>query len=213
MDSPDACDSKRKGDSDMKKTTLIYALVLLVALTAIVAIAQGRRANAPVNQPAGCMANCQAVLGLSQTQVADMSVIRKSFVDKTATLRTDLQAKMQEIAGLWAVAVPDLELIKQKAAEADQIRAKIRNQAIDARGAMLSQLIPEQRAICIKQCQTGQCRCGICDVLGMGMGMCGMVGGNAAGACPMGMGMGRGRGGAGMGMGRGCGGGSCPMGR
>lgn len=199
----------------MKRTTLIYVLVVALALTAIVAMAQGKRANVLVaNQPAGCMANCQKMLGLSQDQVAEMTRIRTSFMNDTAALRTDLQAKMKEIAGLWAVADPDLQLIKQKAAEADQVRADIRDKGIDARGAMLKVLTPAQRATCIKRCQSGQCGCGMCDGLGMGMGMCGMGGGNATGTCPMGMGMGKGRGGAGMGNGGGrgmCGGVGCPM--
>lgn len=191
----------------MKKTTLIYALVLLVALTAIMAIAQGRRGNPPANQPAGGFAMCQKMLGLSQDQVAEMTRIRTLFMDDTATLRTALQAKMKEIAGLWAVDGPDLEAIKQKAVEADQIRAGIRVKAIDAHGAMLKELMPAQRATCIKQCQGGQCGCGMCGGpgMGMGMGMGGMGGGN----CPMGMG--QGPGGAGMGMGRGCGGAGCPL--
>jgi len=206
----------------MKKTTFIYALVLLVALTAIVAVAQGRQANPPANKPVGCFATCQKVLGLSQAQIAEMTTVRTSFMNDTATLRTDLQAKMKEIAGLWAVADPDLELIKQKAAEADQIRAEIRDKGINARGAMLKVLTPAQRAACIKQCQSGQCGCGMCDRLGMGMGMCGMGCGNAAGGCPVGPGMGKGCGGAGMGNGCGgagmgnggrsmCGGAGCPV--
>ncbi len=194
----------------MKKTTLVYVLVVALALTAIVAMAQGRRANAPVaNQPAACFANCQKALGLSQDQVAEMTRIRTSFLNDTAALRTDLQAKMKETASLWAVADPDLQLIKQKAAEADQIRAEIRDKAIDARGAILKVLTPAQRTTCINRCQSGQCGCGMCDGLGMGMGMCGIGGVNAAGSCPMGIG--RGRGGAGMGMGRGCGGAGCPL--
>jgi len=194
----------------MKRTTLIYVLVLLVALTAIVAMAQGRRANPPANQLAGCPATCQTALGLSQAQIAEMTRLRTTFMDDTAALRSDLQAKMKEIAELWAVADPDLQLIKQKAAEADQIRADIRDKAIDTRGAVLKVLTPEQRATCIKRCQSGQCGCGMCGGLGMGMGMCGIGGGNAAGLCPQGMG--RGWGGAGMGMGRGMGRGMGPTG-
>jgi Spy/CpxP family protein refolding chaperone len=194
----------------VKRTTLIYALVLLVALTAIVAVAQGRRANAPVNQPSGCFATCQKALGLSQSQVDEMTGLRTAFVNDTATLRADLQAKMKEIADLWLVADPDLQLIKQKAAEADQIRAEIRDKAIDTRGAVLKVLTPEQRATCIKRCQSGQCGCGMCGGLGMGMGMCGM---NGAGCMGMGgQGMGRGCGGTGMGMGRGMGRGMGPTG-
>jgi len=196
----------------MKRTTLIYALVLLVALTAIVAVAQGRRANAPVNQPAGCFATCQKALGLSQSQVDEMTRLRTASVNDTATLRTDLQAKMKEIADLWLVADPDLQLIKQKAAEADQIGAEIRDKAIDTRGAVLKVLTPDQRTACIKRCQSGQCGCGMCGGLGMGMGMCGMGWGNAAGTCPLGPGIGRGRGGVGMGMGRGMGRGMGPTG-
>ena len=197
----------------MKKTALIYALVLLVAMTAIVAMAQGKRGNTPANQPGGCFVNCQKVLGLSQDQVAEMTRIRTAFTNDTAGLRTDLQAKMKETSALWAVEDPDLQAIKQKAAEADQIRAEIRDKAIDARGAILKQLTPAQRAKCIQQCQSGQCGCGMCGGPGMGMGLCGMGGGNAAGTCPMGTGMGKGCGGAGMGMGGGrgtCGGAGCP---
>ena len=198
----------------MKRTTLIYALVLLVALTAITAMAQGRRANRPVNQPDGCFANCQKVLGLSQDQIAEMTKIKTAFVNDTATLRADMPVKMKEIAGLWTVDDPDLQLIKQKAAQADEIRAEIRDKAIDARGAIFKVLTPVQRTTCIKRCQSGECGCGLCGGPGMGMGMCGMTCGNAAGTCLPGMGMGKGSGGAGMGMGGGCGmcgGAGCPI--
>jgi len=187
----------------MKRTILIYVLITLLALTTVVATAQGMRAR---NQLAGPMMNCQKALGLSRTQIAEMTKVRTAFMNETATLRTDLQARMKEIAGLWAAKSPDLRLIKQEAAGADRIRAEIRDKAIDTRGAILKVLTPAQRTKCIKRCQSGQCgcgMCGMCDGLGMGMGMSGMGGGNAAGTCPMGMGMGRGRGGAGMGMGRG----------
>jgi Spy/CpxP family protein refolding chaperone len=192
----------------MKRTTLIYAVVLVLALTAIVAVAQGRRANPPANQPAGCFANCQKMLGLSQNQVAEMTKLRTSFLNDTADLRTDMQAKIKQMADLWAVDDPNLGDIKAVAAQADTLNAEIRDKCIDTRGAMLKQLTKDQRAKCLKLCQTGQCCCGMCGVSGTGMGLCGMGCGNAAGTCPMGMGMGRGRGGAGMGMGRGAG---CPM--
>jgi len=192
----------------MKRTALIYALVLLVALTAIAAVARGRQGTPATNQSAGCFATCQKALGLSQNQVAQMTGIRTQFTNDTASMRTDLQAKAKEIASLWAVADPDLQLIKQRSAEADQIRSEIRDRAIDARGAILKVLTPTQRAACIKQCQSGACGCGMCCGLGAGMGMCGTGCGNATGTCPQGMGMGRGRGGAGMGM---CGGAGCPM--
>jgi len=187
----------------MKKISLAYALVMLLALTAIMAIAQGPQATKAMN----CSAACQKTLGLSQDQVAEMTRIRTAFMNDTSTLRTDLQAKMKEIAALWAAEDPNLSLIKQKYAEADQIRAEIRDRSIDTRGAILKVLTPAQRANCIKMCQGGQCDCGMCCGLGMGMGMCG---GNS-GTCPMGMGKGKG-GGMGMGGGRGgCGGGVCPM--
>ena len=200
----------------MKKTTLIYALVALLVLSAIVAMAQGRRAAVQPNQAAApCFANCQKALGLTQAQVAEMTSLKTACMNETAGLRADLQAKMKEIAGLWAVADPDLTLIKQKAAEADLIRAEIREKCIDTCGAVLKVLTPKQRAKCIKLCQTGQCGgCGMCCGLGMGMGMCGMGAGNAAGVCPLGNGPGRG---AGMGLGAGRGGccgwsnGNCPL--
>ncbi len=206
----------------MKRMTLVYVLVAAMAAMAIMAVAQGP-GNRPGGGPGMCSAECQKALGLSQTQVADMAKIRKAFMDDTATLRADLQAKMQEIAGLWKVANPDLGLIKQRAAEADLIRAQIRDKAIDMRGAVLGVLTPEQRAKCLERCQSGQCgQCG-CGACGMGMGMCGMGPGGMGQGCMgggcgmMGPGAGMGpkkSGGQGMGPGAGpgsCGGGVCPL--
>ena len=179
----------------MKKTTLIYALVALLVLSAIIAMAAGRRANQQPNQAAGCFVNCQKALGLTQAQVAEMTRLKTACMNETAGLRADLQAKMKEMAGLWAVVDPDLTLIKQEAAKGDLIRAEIRDKCIDTCGAVLKVLTPDQRAKCIKLCQTGKCGgCGMCCGLGMGMGMCGMGAGNAAGACPMGKGGGLGAG-------------------
>lgn len=169
----------------MKRTTLIYALVALLVLSAIVAVAAGRRANVQPNQAASRFANCQVALGLTQAQVAEMTKLKTACMDATSGLRTELQAKMKEIAGLWAAIDPDLTLIKQKATEADMIRAEIREKCIDTCGAILKVLTPEQRAKCIKMCQAGQCGGGgMCGGMDMGMGMCGMGAGNAAGACP-----------------------------
>lgn len=197
----------------MKKNMLIYAVTLLVVITAISAFAQGRKGNSAVNKPTTCPANCQKMLDLSSDQIVEMTRIRTAFTNDTASLRTELQTKMREIAALWAVNDPDLQLIKQKSADADAIRAEIRDKAIDARGAILKVLTPAQRAKCIQCCQNGNCACGLCGGLGMGLGpgSCGMGAGNAAGTCPMGTNAGKGRGGAGMGMGGQGMCGNCPM--
>jgi len=205
----------------MNRKMLIIALAALIVLTAIVAVAQGRRANAPAAQPLSCAARCQQVLNLTADQIAARTRIQTALANDTASLRADLQAKMKQIAALWAAQEPNTDQIKQLAAQADQIRAEIRDKAIDARAAWLNELTPAQRATCIQNCQSGQCGCGMCGGCGMGMGMgCGAFGAAAGtGVCPMGagrgygMGMGQGRGccGMGMGMGRGPAGAGCPL--
>lgn len=195
----------------MKRTVLIYALVLLMALMAVIAVAQCRLGTGPAGQPAGCAVRCQTALGLSQNQVAEMTKLRTAFANDTADLMKALQAKMKEAADLWLVADPDLQTIKQKAAEADQIRAEIRDKAIDTRGACMKILTPDQRTKCAKLCQSGQCGCGMCGMgcgPGMGMGACGMGPGAGLGAGQQGMGAGQGRGMCG---GRGPAGAGCPL--
>ncbi len=191
----------------MKRTILIYALVLLVALMAVVAVAQGKRGN-PAG-PGGCAVMCQQMLNLSPGQVAEMKEIRAALARDVAPMQADLQAKMKEIAAQWAVAVPNVGEIKRLSDEADQIRAAIRNKAIDAKAACIAQLTPEQRAKCLEQCARAgaPCCCAMCA--GCGIGAC-CVGGPNAAMCPLGPGKGPGCG-MGMGPGRGPAGAGCPL--
>jgi Spy/CpxP family protein refolding chaperone len=173
----------------MKKIAIIGVLLLALAVIVGGVMAQGRgKGPGPgmgqgMNQPM----NCQQYLGLNQAQVAEMQRLNTAFQNDTADLRTQLQTKQQEMAQLWAAADPSLRRIKAKAGEMDQIRARIRDRAIDLHYTIVTQVLtPEQRAKCAECCKSGQC--------GMGCGM-------GAGVCPMGPGAGMGPGACGMGMG------------
>lgn len=183
----------------MKRNILIFVLVALVALAAVMAIAQGKGGKCAV-KPGGCAAMCQQTLGLAPEQVAAIGEVRAALANDIAAPKADLQAKMKEVAAAWAVEEPDLMEIKRLAAEADQIRAVIRDRSIDAKGAVIRILTPEQRAKCLKNCQSiGACKCVNCACVacncGAGMGACGMgccfLSGDAKG-CPMAVGKGNG---------------------
>lgn len=184
----------------MSKKTLIYALVLLLALSATAALAQGRAGKQQQGPPAGAPLACQTTLGLSQAQVDQIAGIRNTCMNDTAQLRTDLQARMREISQLQAQPHPDVTLINQKTAEANQIRAQIRERCAGAQAAVQNVLTPEQRAKC------AQYGCGAGAGIGgpgLGRGPCGAGLGKGAGACIAGQGMGKGPCGAGMAQGKG----------
>ena len=163
----------------MRRNTLIYALVLLVALSAVAAMAQGRGGKQQQGPPATAPLACQATLGLSQAQMDQIAGIRNANMNETAALRTELQARMREIAGLRAQANPDQALINQKTAEAEQLRTQLRDQTARSQAAVQNVLTPEQRAKC------AQYGCGA------GAG----IGGPALGRGPCGAGLGQGAGG------------------
>ncbi len=207
----------------MSKKTLIYALVLLVALSAVAAMAQGRAGKQQQGPPAGAPLACQTALGLSQAQIDQIAGIRNACMNDTADLRADLQARMREIAQLQAQPHPNVALINQKTAEANQIRAQVSERCAGAQAAVQNVLTPEQRAKCAQYgCGTGAgiggpalgrgpCGAGLGQGAGaciagqgMGKGPCcaGMAQGKGKGACGAGQGMGRGPCGAGQGAGR-----------
>lgn len=189
----------------MKRMLVIGLLILALAvIVGSVMAQQGRGMGPRMGQGPNQQMNCQQYLGLNQTQVAEMQRLNTAFQNDTAALRTQLQTKQQEMAQLWTAQNPDLRRIKAKAGEMDQIRARIRDRAIDLHYTIVTRVLtPEQRAKCAECCRSGQCGMGC----GMGMGMCPMGGqgmGPGAGACQMG--------GPGMGPGAGMGPGGCKMG-
>lgn len=204
----------------MKKIAIIGVLILALAVIVGGVMAQQGRGMGPrlgqgPNQPM----NCQQYLNLNQAQMAEMQRLHAAFANDTAGLRTRLQSKQQEMAALWGAQNPDLGAIKAKAAEMDQVRAQIRDRAIDLHYAVVTQVLtPEQRAKCAECCRSGKCGmgCGMAEgacpmgACGMGMGPGagnGPMGCGATGACPAGRpGMGRGAG-----MGAGPNGAGCPM--
>ena len=173
----------------MKRTVFVCAMILLLALVVVGGMAQGRCGGKGPGMAAGNPGmTCQSILGLTQAQLDEIAKLKTAFWNDTTNLQTELQKRQQEIANLWTAQDPNLDLIKEKAADADSVRAQLRNKAIDLHGAVLKVFTPDQRAKCAECCQSGQC--------GMGCGI-------GAGICPMGgCGMGPG---AGMGMGGGCG--------
>ena len=178
----------------MKRAVFASMLIAVLAVAAIAVVAQGRG----MGQGNQAMM-CQQALGLTQAQVADIQRLRTAFMNDTAALRAEMQTKQQEMMSLWAAATPDLARIKAKSGEMDEVRARIQDKAIDLHYAIVTTVLtPDQRAKCLRLCQSGQCG------MGCGMGVCPMMGGGMGPGAGMGMGPGAGmgpKGGCGMGMG------------
>lgn len=197
----------------MRTRILAVLVILAVAVTATVVLAQGARRGAPAAPPAGgpgmaqpggpgCMGmglgfgpKMAQQLGLTQDQLTRLQAIKQDCAKATQPLREQMQTKMTEMKQLWMADQPNAAAIKAAAADMDALRAEVRNICIDYAIAGYNVLTPDQKA---------KLHTALQDMPGCGM----MLGcGGCGGPGMMGKGAGMGPG-AGMGMGAGC-----PMGQ
>jgi len=134
-------------------------------------------------------------LGLTDQQIAQLRQIQQDFLAATQTDRTQLLTKVKEMVQLWSADQPDTTAIKALAAEIDDIRARIRDAAIDRTASVLNVLTPEQRdkLRSLIKSRWPLCGCFACCGLGLGPG-CGLGMGPGAGMGPRGGGRGMGPG-------------------
>lgn len=120
--------------------------------------------------------NVVSELNLSKTQISKMQKITDQFTSDTQKMRADLQTKCKELAVLWTAEEPNKTGIKNKIAEIDSIRSKIRNAMVDRTFAVMKLLTTEQksklRSLVKNQSGFGQ---GMGCSLGMGCGNCMMM--------------------------------------
>ena len=192
----------------MRTSGIVLTVLVVLALVVSVVVAAGPRhgaRQATAGGPAmgcqmdmgGCRSKLLTALNLATDQVGDLKTIRDSFMAATKADREQMQAKMKDMAALWAVDSPDAAVIKPLADQIDELRTGIRNAAIDSAIDGLKVLNDKQRQTLLDFMKTCPCACG---------GACCVVGID----CPMG-----GCGGPGMGMGAGSGAGmgaTCGMG-
>ncbi|MEI6511779.1 MAG: periplasmic heavy metal sensor [bacterium] len=191
----------------MKKRNIVVILALILALTVSIAVAQrGRggpgmgRGPAAVNQ---ANPNCQMGqptgmgkgmgmgmgmfsmmardLNLSQEQTTALQEECKKCMTETQTQRSEMQAKMKEMALLILADTPDNAAIQAKRGEIQSLQTELGNSMIDHMLVGSSVLNAEQKTKLrdkISKCQS----------FGPGMGMGKGPGGPAPmrGSCPMG---------------------------
>ena len=169
------------------RTKLIVAVILVtLAVTASIVIAQGPRfGNRPGPPPGvggpgapycglglgiGFGPRVIAELGLTQDQIQQLKQLKDAFLAQTQATREQLQAMCKEMGQLWAAENPDPNAIKALAAEMDVLRAELRDAAIDHKIAGLNVLTAEQRAKVREKIGKHGCGMGPGSRRGMGMG-------------------------------------------
>lgn len=190
----------------MKARWIIAGVVIALAITAGVVLNaaprwQGQVVTGPnpgtgttVNRPVGgwgcgpLLWGLVTQLGLTDQQIAELKQIQQDFLTDTQADRTKLLESAKKMAQLWSADQPDVNAIKALAAEMDELRARIRDAAIDRVASALNVLTSEQREklrslIKDRWPLCGWCAgCGCCG-LGLGPG-CGFGNGPGAGVGP-----------------------------
>jgi Spy/CpxP family protein refolding chaperone len=171
----------------MRHKLLAALLIGVLTVTAGVVVAQRGRGGPGQGQGRGMGGPCGLGLGLglgpgvvselnlSSAQTAQLQEITDKFNTDTEPLRTRLQARFGELAGLWTAENPDRAAIKKKIAEIDQIRGQIRNAMVERTFAVMDVLTAEQKTklrTLVRTCP------GFGAGMGYGLGMgCGVDGG------------------------------------
>ncbi len=173
----------------MRRKHAIVAIALVVCLVIGVVAALAAKTCGIAGQGKGMKA-CLQDLDLTPQQSAQLMKIGADFVTATAPQREDLKGKMKELIGLATAENPDAAAIKSLAAQADAVRADIRDAMVDSAIQAMSVMTPEQRAkvrakadkMCNAFCVVPGAAMGCCS--GSGMGCEAKIG--KAPACPMG---------------------------
>ncbi|MGQ9456188.1 MAG: Spy/CpxP family protein refolding chaperone [Armatimonadota bacterium] len=213
----------------MKTRWVIAGVVIAMAITAGVVLNAAPRwqgqvgagqnpagTGTAVNRPVGawwCGPFPQRLvvqLGLTDQQVAELRQIQQDFLTATQADRTNLLAKAKQMTQLWSTDQPDINAIRALAAEIDELRARIRDAAIDNAASALTVLTGEQREKLRSLIKNRWPLCGCCGWC-IGYGGCGLGLGPGYGF-GNGPGAGMGLRGSGMTMGPGWGNGTGPRG-
>lgn len=141
------------------RTTLIVVFVIasLVAMVGIGCAQRGgggmMRGQGPAAQgqyaPGLCMGLGMGTLNglnLSQSQISRIQAIRSRYITDTAPLRQQLQARSVELADLWTAPNPSRTAIKNKIAQMDTIRDRLRNAMVDRTFDVMDVLTSAQKA-------------------------------------------------------------------
>jgi len=209
----------------MKTKVIAILVILAIALTATMVVAQKQRCPKPAAQMQGTPKGCamgpglMAQLKLTPEQVKSMQALRQEYATETKPIQERLRVKCGELCALWAGdATPGA--VKVILDEMDTIRAELRNLGVDYAFKAWALLTAEQQAkvkamlkTCAENCAAGKCAtCPMCKMglFGFGMGGPGCGMGPGGPNCPMGTG--QGPAGCPMGGPR-AGAGCCPLGR
>lgn len=156
-----------------------FALLAIIAVLAVVigtVHAQQGRPRAGTGQPCGLGVGLGPAavneLNLTSEQVNRLQRIQNQFVSATEPARSELQTRLQELAQLWTADNPNEAAIRNKIAQIDALRARIRNAMVDRTLAAMRVLTPDQRAK--MRNFVGTCpgfEIGACAALGLGCDM------------------------------------------
>jgi len=210
----------------MKTTRIILALAIALAVAGSVVLSAAPRGQGPVASkpapnapttdptdqawttafwgPGPLFGRLAQELGLTDDQIAQLRQIQLDFLTATQADRTELLAKVKEMAQLWSADPPNISAIKSLAAEINEIRGRLCDAAIDRMASALNVLTPDQRQKLRPILKTRWPLCGCCMGCGVGFGP-----GSGLGLGP---GAGMGPRGGGRGMGPGWGNGTGPRG-
>lgn len=143
----------------MRSRYMVLWLVVCLAVAACAALSQRGRGGAGMGmQAAGAGQPCGLGIGLglgpaaiqqlnlTSNQVAQLQKIRDQFFSDTQPARAELQTRMKELAQLWTADKPSETAIRNKIAQMDTLRARIRNAVVDRTFAAMRVLTADQKA-------------------------------------------------------------------
>jgi len=132
----------RKGDCQMKKISIIAAVLLVVA-TATLAMA-GRHGRMGFDGNRQMNPAVMETLDLTKEQTEKVQALHDSAAKKTTPIRAQLVTKRAEMKLLWTQTTLDADKIKATQKEIQTLIAQIRDTITDTRIAFRNLLTPEQ---------------------------------------------------------------------
>lgn len=122
------------------KRVLVMGIAVILALSLVgTALAAG-----PVPNQRDWV-NMVTTLELSDKQAEQMRSLQADFHQEMKTQRAQLQDILFELRQMQFDRQPDMQKVQQKIQEANSLRAKMREQAVQHRDKMRSVLTPEQQ--------------------------------------------------------------------
>jgi len=134
----------------MKKVATTVGIIALVAALAMPVYAHGRGGNkargagfGPEGRQPACV---QTMPDLTAEQSAKLTELRTQRDQEAAPIRNEMIAKRAELRNLWLQANPDVNAIKAKQQEINDLRNKLQAIMTEYRIEVAKILTPEQRA-------------------------------------------------------------------